>query len=53
MIELNKIYNEDAVYIINRIDSNIIDLTVTSPPYDQARDYEGNKFDFKTIKNIL
>lgn len=30
-----------------------IDLTVTSPPYDDLRDYEGYTFDFETIAKEL
>lgn len=34
MIELNTIYNEDYLITMSRIPDNFIDLTVTSPPYD-------------------
>lgn len=34
MIEINKIYNEDNIITLDRMDDNIIDLTVTSPPYN-------------------
>lgn len=30
-----------------------VDLTVTSPPYDQLRDYKGYTFDFKAIAELL
>jgi len=30
-----------------------IDLTVTSPPYDNLRDYEGYDFDFRTVAKEL
>jgi len=30
-----------------------VDLTVTSPPYDNLRDYEGYEFDFEAIANGL
>jgi DNA modification methylase len=42
MIELNKIYNEDCLLGMKRIPDNTIDLTVTSPPYDNLRTYNGN-----------
>ncbi|HDY89709.1 MAG TPA: site-specific DNA-methyltransferase, partial [bacterium] len=35
------------------IDNNSIDLTITSPPYDDLRDYEGYKFDFEAIAKEL
>lgn len=41
-MELNKIYNEDCLIgLRNRIEDNSIDLTLTSPPYDNMRDYNG------------
>ena len=40
MIELNKIYNEDCLDTMARMPDGYIDLTVTSPPYDNLRDYK-------------
>ena len=40
--ELNKIYNTDCIELMSKIPDNSIDLVVTSPPYDEMRDYEGN-----------
>ena len=42
MIELNKIYNEDCLEGMRRIPDGFVDLTVTSPPYDNLRTYNGN-----------
>ena len=42
MIELNKIYNEDCLEGMKRIPDGGVDLTVTSPPYDNLRTYNGN-----------
>jgi site-specific DNA-methyltransferase (adenine-specific) len=42
MIELNKIYNEDCLEGMKRIPDGSVDLTVTSPPYDNLRSYNGN-----------
>ena len=42
MIELNKIYNEDCLEGMKRIPDGFVDLTVTSPPYDNLRTYNGN-----------
>lgn len=36
MIELNKIYNEDCLETLSRIEDNSIDLIVTSPPYNKG-----------------
>lgn len=38
---LNKIILGDAVHVMRRIDSNCVDLTITSPPYDNLRNYDG------------
>ena len=36
--------------ILKELDDNSIDLTVTSPPYDDLRSYDGNEeFDLDTI----
>ena len=52
-IELNKIYNEDCIQTMNRMPDNFIDLTVTSPPYDNLITYNGYSFDFETISKEL
>jgi len=50
MIKLNTIYNEDCLITMFKMDDNFIDLTVTSPPYDDLRTYKdhikGNKTEF-------
>jgi DNA modification methylase len=53
MIEVNRIYNEDAFTFLKKVDSDFIDLTVTSPPYDELRKYNGFSFDFENIANEL
>ena len=49
VIELNKIYNENCLETMKRMESSSIDLVVTSPPYDNLREYNGYEFDFKAI----
>ena len=39
MLELNKIYNCDCLEGLKQLDDNSIDMTVTSPPYDNLRTY--------------
>ena len=39
MVELNTIYNEDCLEGMKLLPENCIDLTVTSPPYFNAREY--------------
>lgn len=53
MIELNKIYCENCLDTMSRMPDNFIDLTVTSPPYDNLRDYKGYTFDFESIAKEL
>jgi len=61
---LNKVYLEDCVKTMNRMSNNFVDLTVTSPPYDDARsynnlikgletDYNGYSFPFESIADEL
>ena len=44
---------EDCVAFMSRMDEKSIDLTVTSPPYDNLRDYKGYSFDFENIATHL
>jgi len=50
---LNKIYCENCLDTMARMTDGFIDLTVTSPPYDNLRDYKGYDFDFKPIAKEL
>jgi DNA modification methylase len=52
-LELNKIYNEDCLDTMRRMEDNFIDLTVTSPPYDNLRTYNGYVFGFEGIAKEL
>ena len=45
-MELNKIYNESNLETMARMPDGFIDLTVTSPPYDNLREYKGFSFPF-------
>ena len=38
-METNTIFNENCLDTMSRMPDNFIDLTVTSPPYDNLRDY--------------
>src|SRR3989338_6866782 len=51
--KLNKIYRSDCIEFMKSMDENSIDLTVTSPPYDELRDYKGYSFDFENIAKQL
>ena len=53
MLELNKIYNMDCVQGMKLLDDCSVDLTVTSPPYDNLRTYKGFEWDFKATAKEL
>ena len=50
---INKIHNENCLETMARMPDNYIDLTLTSPPYDNLRDYKGYSFDFESIAKEL
>ena len=52
-MKVNKIYNENCLDTMSRMKDNFIDLTVTSPPYDNLRTYNGYSFDFESIAKEL
>lgn len=53
MTEINKIYNMEASKFLKTLPNGCIDLTVTSPPYDNLRAYNGYSFDFEQIAKEL
>jgi DNA modification methylase len=52
-VELNKIYNENCLETMGRMQDSFIDLTITSPPYDNLREYKGFDFPFEDIAKEL
>jgi site-specific DNA-methyltransferase (adenine-specific) len=52
-MELNKIYNMDCVEGMRMLPDNSIDITVTSPPYDNLRTYNGFSWDFEATAKEL
>jgi len=38
-MKLDKIYNEDCLFGMQKLSDNYIDLTITSPPYNVGKDY--------------
>ncbi|MBI3235109.1 MAG: site-specific DNA-methyltransferase [Bacteroidetes bacterium] len=52
-MELNKIYTEDCLQTMSKMPENYIDLIITSPPYDDIRNYNGYKFEFEKIANEI
>lgn len=53
MLELNKVYCMDNVLGMSQLNDNIVDLTVTSPPYDNLRDYNKFSWNFNEVAKQL
>ena len=50
---IGKIINDDCIKFMKKLPDNCIDLTVTSPPYDDLRDYENKLvWDYKTFRKV-
>jgi len=49
---VNKIIYGNCIEVMHEFPDNSIDLTLTSPPYDDLREYGGHKFDFVIFKKI-
>jgi len=52
-IPFNENRNEDCLETMANMPNNYIDLTVTSPPYDNMRKYKGYSFEFEAIAKEL
>jgi len=52
-MQINKIYNESNLDTMARMPPEFVDLTVTSPPYDNLRKYNGYSFDFENVAKEL
>ena len=50
---MNQIIHGNCVDVMSTFPDNYVDLTVTSPPYDNLRDYKGYTFDFERIAKQL
>ena len=51
--ESGTLYNGDCVDIMKGFEDNSIDCCVTSPPYDNLRNYKGFSFDFENTAKEL
>ena len=51
---MNTLYRGDCLEVMKKLPSDSINLTVTSPPYDNLREYNGNinQWDFEKFKQI-
>ena len=50
---INQIIEGNCVEVMRNFDDEVIDLTVTSPPYDDLRNYKGFVFPFEEITGEL
>lgn len=53
MFEMDTIITGDNAEVMAKFPPDCIDLTVTSPPYDNLRDYKGYSFDFELVAREL
>lgn len=50
---LDKIYSNNCIDFMKSMKDNFVDLTVTSPPYDDIREYKGYTFNCEEIAKEL
>ncbi|MCL2039529.1 MAG: site-specific DNA-methyltransferase [Bacteroidetes bacterium] len=50
---INKIFNEDCLITMANLANDCADMVITSPPYDDIRNYNGYVFEFEKIANEL
>lgn len=53
MLDLNRIYCGDCLELMREMPDKCVDLTVTSPPYDNLRTYHGFIFNFEETAKEL
>jgi DNA modification methylase len=53
VLELNRVYCGSNTDLIEGLDDNSVDLTVTSPPYDDLRSYKEFTWDFELLAKEL
>jgi len=53
ILSMNQVIQGDCLEVMKTLEDNSIDLTVTSPPYDNLRKYNGYTFDFEGIAKEL
>lgn len=53
LIKLNTIYHSDCIDLMKSMEQNSVDLSVTSPPYDELRNYNGYHFNVEGIARGL
>lgn len=52
-MQLGEIYPENCIATMERMSDEFLDMTITSPPYDDLRDYNGYHFPVEEIAALL
>jgi DNA modification methylase len=52
-MRFGEIYNENCLETLSRMSDDVIDMTITSPPYDDLREYNGYHFPVREIAEAL
>ncbi|MBX3298865.1 MAG: site-specific DNA-methyltransferase [Acidobacteria bacterium] len=52
-MELYRIYQENCIETLSNMDEGLLDMTITSPPYDDLREYNGYHFPVEEIASGL
>src|SRR6478672_7338958 len=52
-MRLGKIYHENCIETLRRMPDEYVDMTITSPPYDDLREYNGYHFPVEEIAESL
>lgn len=52
-MRLGKIYQENCIETLHRMPDEFVDMTITSPPYDDLREYDGYHFPVEEISASL
>ncbi|MDD7599444.1 MAG: site-specific DNA-methyltransferase [Campylobacter sp.] len=50
---INKFHCGNSIEFMSKMPSECVDLILTSPPYDNLRDYQGYNFDFEKMANEI
>ncbi len=52
-METGRIYQENCIDTLERMQDDLLRMTITSPPYDDLRDYNGYHFPVEEISRLL
>lgn len=52
-MEFGEVYLENCIETLRKMPDDFVDMTITSPPYDDLRDYNGFQFPIDEIAELL